>query len=288
MNHKEYFKPNNTQELGQLVKEFGSKVTFIAGGTDLIPQMRDEVKSPEVFIDISEIDELLSIVEEDDVISIGAATKISEVTSSFILITHCPILVSAAEQLGNILTRNRATIGGNIANASPCSDTAPPLLTLNASLVIRDIKGEVKTQSINDFFLSYKKTALQQGELITQILIPKKSEKQCGSFVKIGQRNSAAISVVSMAMMLDMDSGHCRQAKIAMGGMAPIPIRALKTEQLLKNNTINEALIESSAHHLAQEFLPISDIRGSEEYRRHLTAVLFKRSINNSLKQQGE
>ncbi|MBT7047271.1 MAG: hypothetical protein HN977_17965, partial [Gammaproteobacteria bacterium] len=233
------------------------------------------------------IDELLSIEENEKSISIGAATKIADVASDSTITKHCPILASAAGHLGNTLTRNRATIGGNIANASPCCDTAPPLLTLNAAVVIRNIKGETKTLSIDDFFLSYKKTALAPGELITRITVPKGTEKGCGSFIKIGQRNSAAISMISMAMMMEMESGNCKQVKIAMGGMAPIPIRAFNTERLLQDKKIDDALVETCAKSVAAEFSPISDIRGSEEYRRHLTTVLFRRSIENSLKQIG-
>jgi CO/xanthine dehydrogenase FAD-binding subunit len=288
MDNKEYFKPNNYQELNQLVKDFGAKATFIAGGTDLIPQIRTGSKSPEFFIDIGEINELLSIEESKNSISIGAATKIADVASDSIVTTHCPTLASAAGHLGNTLTRNRATIGGNIANASPCCDTAPPLLTLNASVVIRNMKGETRRLSIDDFFLSYKKTALAQGELITRIIVPKRTGKDGGSFIKIGQRNSAAISMISMALMMEIEAGNCKEVKIAMGGMAPVPIRAFNTERLLKDKKIDDSLIESGAKSISNEFSPISDIRGSEVYRRHLTEVLFKRSIENSLKQIGD
>lgn len=288
MNQKEYFKPDNYQELGKLMKDFGAEATFIAGGTDLIPQMRTGSKSPERFIDIGEIDELLLIKEEEESISIGAATKIADIASNSLIIKHCPILSSAAGHLGNILTRNRASIGGNIANASPCCDTAPPLLTLNASVVTRNLKGEGREISIDDFFLSYKKTILEPGELMTHIVVPKMKVKNGGSFIKIGQRNSAAISMISMAMLMEIEVGVCKQVKIAMGGMAPVPIRAVTTEGLLIDKKIDDALIESAAKSISSEFTPISDIRGSEEYRRHLTAVLFKRSIENSLKQIGE
>ena len=283
MNNTKYIKPEKLSDVIELMNIHRSQITFIAGGTDLLPQIRNRLKSPELIVDISEIEELLSVTMKDDVISVGAAVKMVDIASNEIVSSYCPILASAAGSVGNPLTRNRATIGGNLSNCSPCADTGPPLLTLNATVTIYGPDEKKKEVSLQDFFVSYKTTNLQPGELVGHINIPKPLNSAKGSFTKYGHRNSAAVSVVSFAMMLEQEKGTCIRLRLAMGGMAPIPTRAIQVENLLAGKKITAALIKEAAETIKQEFTPISDIRGSESYRRHLTGVLFERNMNDCL-----
>src|SRR5210317_742615 len=142
MENTEYLKPNDIKELLLIMTENKDRATVIAGGTNLVPEMRDGVKTPQVLVDVGDLQELVGIQLEKDSITIGAATTIAEIAKSSVIHEHLPILSKAAGELGNPLTRNRATIGGNLANASPCADTAPPLLALDASVEILSPGGK--------------------------------------------------------------------------------------------------------------------------------------------------
>ncbi len=280
----EYVKPGDLSDLRQVMAEYKARATVIAGGTNLIPEMRNGEESPELLIDISDMTELSFIRENNGSIAIGAATTIAEVASSPVLLDNSPILASAAKQLGNPLTRNRATLGGNLANASPCADTAPPLLALDAAVEILSPGGKTRQVPLNKFFHGYKFTDLVKGEVLTGITFPRPNASTEGSHTKIGLRNAASICVASIAVMLDMDGKTCRKARVAAGSVAPIPMRAYRVEKFLEGKEINATLLEECMAVVKEEISPISDIRGSLEYRSYVTAMILKRCIKRALK----
>ena len=280
----EYAKPGDLSDLRQVMAEYKARATVIAGGTNLIPEMRNGEESPELLIDISDMTELSFIRENNGSIAIGAATTIAEVASSPVLLDNSPILASAAKQLGNPLTRNRATLGGNLANAAPCADTAPPLLALDAAVEILSPGGKTRQVPLSKFFLGYKFTDLVKGEVLTGITFPKPNDSTKGSHTKIGLRNAASICVASIAVMLDMDGKTCRKARVAAGSVAPIPMRAYRVEKFLEGKEINAPLLEECMAVVKEEISPISDIRGSLEYRSYVTAMILKRCIKRALK----
>jgi len=284
MTPTEYVKPGDLSDLRQVMAEYKARATVIAGGTNLIPEMRNGEESPELLIDISDMTELSFIRENNGSIAIGAATTIAEVASSPVLLDNSPILASAAKQLGNPLTRNRATLGGNLANASPCADTAPPLLALDAAVEILSPGGKTRQVPLNKFFLGYKFTDLVKGEVLTGITFPKPNDSTKGSHTKIGLRNAASICVASIAVMLDMDGKTCRKARVAAGSVAPIPMRAYRVEKFLEGKEINAPLLEECMAVVKEEISPISDIRGSLEYRSYVTSMILKRNIKRALK----
>ena len=283
MGSTEYLKPNDIGELSQLMAENKDRAAVIAGGTNLIPHMRNGEISPGLLIDISDMADLSFVKEENGNIAIGAATTIAALTSSRIISDYGPILFSAAKQLGNPLTRNRATVGGNLANASPCADTAPPLLALDASAQIMSPGGKKRDVPLYNFFHGYKFTDLGKGEVLTRITFPKPVDAAKGSQTKIGLRNAASICVASIAVMLEMDGKTCIKARIAAGSVAPIPMRAYRVEKLLEGKEINETLLEECTTILQEEISPISDIRGSAEYRSYVTSAILKRNIQSAL-----
>ena len=284
MTSTEYVKPGDLSDLRQVLAEYKARATVIAGGTNLIPEMRNGEKSPELLLDISDMTELSFIRENNGSIAIGAATTIAEVASSPVLLDNSPILASAAKQLGNPLTRNRATLGGNLANASPCADTAPPLLALDAAVEILSPGGKTRQVPLSKFFLGYKFTDLVKGEVLTGITFPKPNDSTKGSHTKIGLRNAASICVASIAVMLDMDGKTCRKARVAAGSVAPIPMRAYRVEKFLEGKEINATLLEECMAVVKEEISPISDIRGSLEYRSYVTSMILKRNIKRALK----
>lgn len=282
MTTTEYVKPNDLSDLHEIMAEHEARATVIAGGTNLIPDMRHGEKLPELLIDISDLTELAFIREDNGSIAIGAATTIAEMATSPILLENSPILASAAKQLGNPLTRNRATVGGNLVNASPCADTAPPLLALDASVDILSPGGKSRQVPLSKFFRGYKFTDLVKGEVLTAIRFPKPKVSTKGGHTKIGLRNAASICVASIAVVLDMNGKTCRTARVAAGSVAPIPMRAVRVEKLLKGQEITDALLEECMTVVKEEISPISDIRGSLEYRSYVTAMILKRCIRQA------
>jgi carbon-monoxide dehydrogenase medium subunit len=279
MKNVEYYKPQDPSELQELMQAHKAHAVLIAGGTNLIHQMRNGEKEPEVLVDISELEDLTGIKVKDNHITIGAVTSIAEIAASPLIGEHCPILATAAKQLGNPLTRNRATIGGNLANASPCADTAPPLLALEAEIHITNAEGQARTVPADKFFMDYKWTHLNKGDVMTQIVIPKPNVAAKGGHTKLGLRKAAAICVASVALMLEKKGDAVQRARIAFGSVAPKPIRAYRLEHYIEGKSVDKKLLSDCEPLLQEEISPIGDIRGSESYRRFATAAIFNRNL---------
>jgi carbon-monoxide dehydrogenase medium subunit len=279
MENTEYLKPSDIKELILLMAENKSRVTVIAGGTNLIPEMRGGLKTPQVLVDVSDLRELVGIQLDKDSITIGAATTIAEIAASPVIHEHVPILSKAAGELGNPLTRNRATIGGNLANASPCADTAPPLLAMEATIHIIDAGGKERTVPMDKFFMGYKLTRIGRGDVMTRITLSLPEREAKGGHTKLGLRKAASICVASVALMLLKENGHIAKARIAFGSVAPQPIRAYALEALLEGNAINDALLAECDALLKREISPIGDIRGTQSYRQAATGAILRRNL---------
>lgn len=279
MEYVQYYRPQNIQEYIELMKDHLKKATIIAGGTNLVPEMRDGLKAPKVLMDIGDLEELTGIRQEKDCITIGAATTISELVESPVICEQYPILSKAAGELGNQLTRNRATIGGNLANASPCADTAPPLLALGAAVHITDAKGKTRRIPIEKFFLGYRLTQLGRGDVMTGISLPLPAVGTRGGHTKLGLRKAASICVSSVALTLLKEDDHIAKIRIAFGSVAPQPIRAYALEDFLEGKTVNDAILDDCDKLLKKEISPISDIRGTKTYRQAATSAILKRNL---------
>lgn len=284
MGELEYLITKDVEEIFSAIEKTKGLAKFIAGGTNIIPYMHAEAISPELLIDLNGLEDLKYIREKNGTITIGALTTISEILASEIIRNKCQILHSAANSLGSPLTRNRATIGGNLADASPAADMAPPLLALEASIHTKRGGVEGREIPLDKFFIGPNKTVLAEDELITQIRFSKPKDSARGIFIKLGLRNSLAISVVSIAVILDMEGQVCQKARVALGAVAPTIIRAFHVESKLEGEEINENIIQECAEIVKEEISPISDIRASAEYRRLASSVILKRAIQQVLK----
>jgi carbon-monoxide dehydrogenase medium subunit len=280
MDETGYLAPKDLDEVFKTVEDTKAGVKFIAGGTNVIPNLRAEKISPELLIDLTALEGLSHVREENGAISIGALTTISEVASSGIIRDQSPILFSAANRLGNPLTRNRATIGGNLADASPAADMAPPLLALDALIHTEQGGGKGREISLEKFFLGPNNTVLEEGEIITRITFPKPKDPNRGHFIKLGLRNAMAISVVSIAVMLELEGKICRKSRVALGAVAPKPMRAYGVEKALEGSELDQEAIEKCASVLTKEISPISDIRASSDYRK-MAAKLGATDVKN-------
>jgi CO/xanthine dehydrogenase FAD-binding subunit len=275
----EYFLPRNVTETLAFLQQWKIKAALIAGGTNVVPDLRAKTLRKEILIDLSHLKNLSYIKEEKKRIRIGALTTMSEIAASKTIRSKACILSEAVWQIGNPLVRNRATIAGNLADASPAADSAVPLLVLDASVVIEKHKGKPKQIPIEEFFVGPNKTVLKKDELIREIVLSKANPSARTAYSKLGLRNAMAISVVSVGVLAEMEKGRCNIARIAMGAVAPTPRRAYGVENLLEGHIITEELIDQCCETVQKEIQPISDIRATVEYRRSMTSVLLKRLL---------
>ena len=273
----EYIAPNSLVEITKILMRLKGKATLIAGGTNVIPRLRTKAIKSDILIDINRLKNLSFIKEEKNRIRIGGLTTIAALATSKVIQKHAPILFDAANQLGNPLVRNRATIAGNLADASPAADIAVPLLALEAKVVTARSGKPPKEIPLDQFFLGPNQTVLRKDEIINEVTFPRPNSKAKMAYVKLGLRNAMAISVVSLAVMLEVQGNHCKKARIGLGAVAPTPIRAYQTEAILIGEKVTTELINICSKKVLDEISPITDIRASAEYRREMTSTLFRR-----------
>ena len=270
----EYLKPDSIKETISILSQYGGKAKILNGGTDLIVEIRDKIIQPEYVVDIKAIPQLNKITySEQDGLHIGATVTLNEISNSKVVQRNYPILAEACKTVGSYQVRNRATLVGNISNASPAADTAPPLLVLEAKVDIIGPTGE-KIVPINEFFTGVKKNILKKGEIVTCVIVPSLRDEWTGVYRKQGRRKDVDLATVGVAVVCIRD-----EIRIALGAVAPTPIRAFKTEELLKGKTIDESLLEKAGISVLTEVSPISDVRSSQEYREEIIKVLVRRAI---------
>jgi CO/xanthine dehydrogenase FAD-binding subunit len=221
---------------------------------------------------------LNQIEKTDDVLKIGAGVSLTRILESPEVKVHCPVLAQAVAQMASLQVRNTATMGGNICMASPAADTVPPLLVSDAWVMIHDADGEHKVL-LTDFFTGPGQSVLTSGQVLTHICIPVKKANEAAWFQKIGTRTAVIISVVSAAVRVTISNGVCDTARIALGSVAPTPVRVAEAEQFLEEKPLDDQVIAECARMAAQAISPISDLRSSKEYRKDVARTLVKRSI---------
>jgi carbon-monoxide dehydrogenase medium subunit len=253
----------------------------IIGGTDLMIAMRAGVATPSHLVDLNEIAELNYIKDEEGYIKIGATATHAQVAASP-LVEKLPALYDAVSRIGSPQIRNRGTITGNICNASPAADSAPPLLVHEAEVVIKSI-DEDRIIPIEDLFTGPKMNSVEEDELLTEIRIPIPNGGSASSYKRIGRRKAFTLSVVSAAAYIQMDGDTCVDAKVAFGSVAMTPIRVSEAEALLKDSKLDEETIKAASDVVYEVVKPITDVRGTAEYRKDMCPVLMKRAVAQCL-----
>ena len=266
--------PSNIHKLSQLLSDNPS-ANILAAGTDLNLEITQSMKEFPHIVSVNRVAELKQIVDNGSEIEIGAAVSYEEAKS--ILVKHWPNLNSFLQRFASLPIKNWATIGGNIANASPIGDMAPVLIALESKLKLR--KGDSsRVIALEDFFISYKKTLLESSEFIESILIPKPSSDDQLITHKISKRYEDDISAVCMAVNVKSDKSKPCSVKIGMGGMSGIPQRAIELEKALLDNWNSEELKSVAYEALSKEFSPFTDVRASSEYRLRVSAGLAQKT----------
>jgi carbon-monoxide dehydrogenase medium subunit len=254
------------------------RVKPLAGGTDLVPLIRDALCTPKNLVDLNRIPELNYIEEKNGFIRIGATVTHSQL-ASHALIAKIPALLDAVSWIGSPQIRNQGTLAGNILNASPAADSAPPLLIHEGQVTIKSLK-ETKIIPIAEVFQGPKINCLEPDELLTEIKIPLQTSQASSSFKRIGRRKAFTLSVVSAAAYLEIDKKQCKEARFAFGSVDTTPVRVPKVERMIQEAELDEEKITEACAAVKDYVNPITDIRGTADYRRNMCEVLLKRAIH--------
>ena len=256
----------------------GERTVPIAGGTNLIVDMRAKRERPDRVVGLDKVGELRGMDFGARRISIGGGTTVTDLLRSPEIAQAAPSLVESSRLFAGLMVRNTATVAGNIACGSPAADLVPPLLALDADVTLASVVG-TRTLALDEYFLGYKRDVRRPDELITRISWPRLPQPFVNTFYKLARRKGDAITVTGVALTLAAAGGVCTKARIALGAVAPIVFRARKAEQLLEGRALTPALIDEAAATAAAASSPIDDVRASAEYRLHTVEALTRRLV---------
>jgi aerobic carbon-monoxide dehydrogenase medium subunit len=279
----EMYQPTTLQEASRLLKDKGAGGHFLAGGTDLVIAIKEKGLIPKYVVDLKKVPGLSGIRENaDDSITIGALTTMREIETDSLLNKKYPFLCQSAAEVGSIQIRNRATVGGNMANATPSADVAPSLIALNATAKIVSAAGE-GTVPLEEFFRGPGQTVMTSDEILTEITLPKTGPQLVGEYIKFSPRDMMDLAYVGVAVAYNIAADkRCVGVRIVLGAVAPTPIRARNAEALLEGQLLTEELAAKVSAEAAQESKPISDVRSSADYRRAMVGAMTKRALLNA------
>ncbi|RPI00965.1 MAG: xanthine dehydrogenase family protein subunit M [Ignavibacteriae bacterium] len=276
----EYILPNSIQETLEVLAIYNADAQILAGGTDLLIELRKTpMKAPKAIIDISRLNDLKGITETESEIIIQPLTTLTELGSSPIIKKNAQLLHMAAHVIGSPQIRNRGTIGGNIMNAAACADTVPPLMALEATVKLRSVKGERMTP-LADFFSKPYQPIAQKNEILTEIRFPKLHPSAKSAFIKLGRRNALAISRLSVAAILQCRSdGVIQVARIVPGAVFPKWQRVPEAEQLLIGQPPSKDLFAKAGEQVSEMLISFTGRRWSTEYKEPVIAALVRRAL---------
>jgi CO/xanthine dehydrogenase FAD-binding subunit len=278
----EYFAPTSLEAALSLLEDHKKGLKVLAGGTDLIVQMKDGRARPAAILDAKNIPELNRLGwNGDKVFRIGAAVPLSRIIAFPTVRERFGILQQACSLIGSGQIRNRATLGGNICNAAPSADTAPPLLCLGAKAVIAGPGGR-RTVPMEAFFRGPGETVVGSNEILVEVEIPAPPSPSAGCYLRHTPREEMDIAVVGVASFLVGSGRQCGEARISLGAVAPTPVMVAQAGALLAGKTLSDRLIEAAAETAAAAASPVSDVRSSANYRREIIKVLVRRALQTA------
>lgn len=285
----EYHDPSTLDEACQIMAELKEKARPLAGGTDLLVNMRRGAVSPENVVSLGRIEELRGVHPSNGQLRLGACLTAAEIGQSKEVNDLINPLGIGANSLGSPLIRNLATIGGNLVTARPAADLPPPLMAYGASVVLKNSSGK-RTISLDNFFRGPGQTVMEPDELLTEIIIEKPPPYSGGDYIKLGARKTLVISIVNVAAFLSLDGrdGTITSARVVLGAVAPVPMRTTSSEQVLLGEKPTDALFLRAGEAAAGDSKPIDNFRGSAEYRRAMVEVLTRRALNMALSKAKE
>ena len=270
-----YYRPRSLEEALEILAQRPGEARPVAGGTDILVKAKDGVVSRDALFDLGAVPELRGIEERDGHLWIGAGTTHTEMMRSALVARHVPALPAACAVVGGPQIRNRGTLGGNLANASPAADTVPPLFVADALVETVSVSSR-REVPVAEFFTSPRASVLARDELITGVKVPLRPGVR-GAFLRLGQRQAQAISKVSVAVAMTFRDGRPDWVRVALGAVAPTVIRAVLTEKALLGGGYEG--LSRARDAVKDEVKPIDDLRSTREYRREMAAVLLERAV---------
>ena len=277
----DYFAPPTLAEAVQLLAEYGYDAKILAGGQSLIPAMRFRLAVPGVLIDLNGVGGMAYVREDNGHLAIGAMTREVHVEDSALVKTKYLMLADATKVIADPLVRNMATVGGNLAHADPANDHPAVMLAYNASVIATSPGGQ-RTIPIDEFFVDLFQSALQEGEVLTEIRIPRPAVGSGGAYLKM-ERKVGDYAISAAAVQLTMAGDTCTSARIGLTNVSPVPIRAKNAERILTGQRITDEVLEEAGRAAAAECDPSPDLRGSIAYKRDITRVILKRAIRTAV-----
>jgi CO/xanthine dehydrogenase FAD-binding subunit len=279
----DYYQAKTVSEALGLMQEAKGLWKYVAGGTDLIVRMKQRLVHPLALVSLRGVDAMKFIrTDPDGGMTIGAMTLLRDIERNERLKRTYPVLWQAVRVLANPQVRNVATIGGNVVNSAPSADCGAPLLVLGAIVVLEGPAGR-REVPIDRFFTGPRTNCMDQAEILTEIKLPPVSVSSGMAFEKLG-RISQDIAVVNAAAHMETDGQVCRRCRLAVGAVAPIPLRLMEAERLMAGETITQGLLERVSKTVEAEVRPITDVRATEAYRRVVSGVLVKRAVERALR----
>lgn len=278
----QYLVPESVAEACALLRQHGGQAKVLAGGSDLIVKMKNGLLQPAYLVSLKKLGELKGIRQEPGVgVVIGARTTHNELVASPLLSFLFPSVCAAASSMAGYQIRNVGTVGGNLVNAVPSADLPPILIALGTKARLASSAGQ-RTVELEEFFLEPGKTVLAEEEILTELVIPEQATT--GShYIKFGLRKAEALAVVGVASAVTLKAGTIQEVRIALGAVAPVPMRARAAEDGLRGQRPTAELLQRAGELAAEAARPITDIRGSAEYRRHLVVVLTRDSLQAAI-----
>lgn len=276
-----YYSPHNLSEALEMRQEHPDALP-LAGGTNLIVQMKEGQRVPAALLGLSHLDELKGFAYQNGFEAsrrYGSLTSIARLAGDGAVQEHYTALWEASNWLGSVQTRNLATLGGNLCNASPSADTAPPLLALGAVIRLKR-KGARRDLPLEEFFEGPGETALMDSELLVEISLPVHAAHSGSAYRRFTPRHGMDINIASAAAWIALDDhGYIQQARLALGSVAPTPLLASQASSLMTGQAPSPALFQAAAQAASQECNPIDDLRASADFRRHLVRILAENAI---------
>jgi carbon-monoxide dehydrogenase medium subunit len=274
-----YARPTTVEEALRVIAEGGDDVKVLAGGQSLIPVMRLRLAAPELVVDLTRVEELRGVREEGDQLVVGAMTTHADVLTDPLLAQYAQLVVQATETVADRQVRRRGTFGGALAHADPAGDLPAVALALDAEFVVAGPAGR-RMVPASEFFVDYLTTALEEGELLVEIRLPKLSAADgWGTRYEKFNRVAQAWSIVAVAAAVRREGGRITEARIGLTNMGPTPLRAAATEAALVGVDVSLETVTAAAAQAAEGTSPSNDLNAQADYRQHLAQVLTRRAL---------
>jgi carbon-monoxide dehydrogenase medium subunit len=277
-----YHAPTTIEEAISILEEHGEDARPIAGGTAMVNLMQQNMVLADHLVGLGKLPGLRGVSQTNDSLHIGALTRHREVELSPDVKAHSPLLAEAYSKVATVRIRNMATVGGGLTHADPAQDPPPTLMVLDAHVILTSSKG-TREIPVNDLFVDYYESALEPGELLTELVVPQEPHGAKTVYLKFLPRTEDDYATVSVAALATVENGVCQEIRVALGAVAPTPIRAVAVEAALQGQQVTPEAVRAAAEAVADQVDPLTDFRGSDDYKRDMAVVFTRRALEQVL-----